>query len=141
MRHATLIAFATMTAACATASSSADSAALRAGGAVLDDTLRVPLGAAAVTRDTAVRVTFREKLADSRCALGVVCVWAGDVGAAVRVETVAGAVDGQVHTAIEPRALNAGAYRVTLLDMTPVPGDTVSPRRHVATLRVVRGDH
>jgi hypothetical protein len=43
-----------------------------------------------------------------------------------------------VHTNIAPREIGVGAYRVTLLGMTPVPGDTVSPRQHVATVRVLR---
>jgi hypothetical protein len=110
---------------------------LRPGVPVLDDTVSVTLGASKVTRDGAVRVSFLRKLEDSRCAIGVVCVWAGDVGAVLRVETIEVAGESPVHTAREPKQLRAGGYEVTLLDMTPYPGDK-RQAPHVASVRVLR---
>ena len=106
--------------------------------AALDETLQIELGRQAVTRDNTVRVTFTGKLPDSRCAVNVVCVWAGDVGAKVRVESVTAAMDGETHTAVEPRAFWAGENQVTLLDVLPRPGESKSGGPVVATFRVRR---
>ena len=102
----------------------------------LDDTLTVPLGGSAVTRDNTIRVTVRSKLPDSRCAVNVVCVWAGSVGVGLRAETLQSTNDGNAHTNMEPRVFWAGQHQITLLDLTPRPGETNAPV--VATLRVVR---
>ena len=102
----------------------------------LDDTLTVPLGGSAVTRDNTIRVTVRSKLPDSRCAVNVVCVWAGSVGVGLRAETLQSTNDGNVHTNMEPRIFWAGQHQITLLDLTPRPGEPNAPV--VATLRVVR---
>ena len=102
----------------------------------LDDTLVVQLGGSAVTSDTAVRITLRAKLQDSRCAANVHCVWAGSVGVGLRAETLHGTNDGNVHSNQEPRILWAGQHQISLLDVTPRPGEASAPV--VATVRVVR---
>ena len=114
-----------------------ETGSLRPGSLTLDDTVAVTLGASKVTRDGAVRVSFLEKLNDSRCPIDAVCVWAGDVGAVLLVETIEVAGQSPVHTAVEPRQLRAGGYEVTLLDMTPYPGDK-RQAPHVASVRVLR---
>ena len=102
----------------------------------LDDTLTIPLGGSAVTSDNTVRVTVRSKLQDSRCAVNVQCVWAGSVGVGVRAETLQGTNDGNVHTNTDPKIFWAGQHQITLLDLTPRPGEPAAPI--IATLRVVR---
>lgn len=102
----------------------------------LDDTLSVPLGRSVVTRDNTIRLTVRSKLQDSRCAANVQCVWAGSVGVGLRAETLQSTNDGSVQTNMEPRIFWAGQHQVTLLDLTPRPGEPNAPI--VATLRVVR---
>lgn len=102
----------------------------------LDDTLVVPLGQSALTSDNTVRIAVRSKLQDSRCAANVQCVWAGSVGVGVRAETLQSANDGDVHTNQEPRIFWAGQHQITLLDVTPRPGEPNAPI--TATLRVVR---
>jgi hypothetical protein len=102
----------------------------------LDDTLTVPLGGSAVTRDRTIRVTVRSKLQDSRCAVNVVCVWAGSVGVGLRAETLQSTNEGDVQSNQEPRIFWAGQHQITLLDLTPRPGEPNAPI--VATLRVVR---
>ena len=102
----------------------------------LDDTLSIPLGGAAQTSDNTVRVTVRSKLQDSRCAVNVQCVWAGSVGVGLRVETLQSTNDGDVHSNAEPRVLWAGQHQVSLLDVTPRPGEPNAPI--IATVRVVR---
>ena len=102
----------------------------------LDDTLIVPLGRSALTRDHTMRLTVRSKLPDSRCAPNVQCVWAGSVGVGLRAETLQSTNEGNVQTNMEPRIFWAGQHQVTLLDLTPRPGEPNAPI--VAKLRVVR---
>jgi hypothetical protein len=102
----------------------------------LDDTLKVALGGSAVTRDHTIRVTVRSKLSDSRCAANVQCVWAGSVGVGLLVETLQSTNEGNVQSNMEPRIFWAGQHQITLLDLTPRPGEPNAPI--VATLRVVR---
>ena len=102
----------------------------------LDDTLRVQLGGSATTRDHTIRLTVRSKLPDSRCAANVVCVWAGSVGVGLRAETLQSTNEGDVNTNQEPRIFWAGQHQISLLDLTPRPGEPSAPV--VATLRVVR---
>ena len=102
----------------------------------LDDTLSIPLGASAVTSDNTIRVTLRSKLQDSRCAVNVQCVWAGSVGVGLRAETLQSTNDGDVHTNTDPKIFWAGQHQITLLDVTPRPGEPKAPI--VATIRVVR---
>jgi hypothetical protein len=125
-------------AACASARNDGPVTLRPPGAAGLDDTLRVTMGRSAVTRDSTVRVTFTAKRADSRCAVNVVCVWAGDVAVDVSVETPTTQMSGAVHTAVDPKAFWAGEHQVTLLDVTPRPGEAAEGKPVVATLRVQR---
>ena len=130
------IALGALLAACAT-STPPDPAGPLKQGAAIDDTVAVALGKSALTRDGAVRVSFLEKLADSRCGIDAICIWAGDVGAVIRIETVEHAGEGNVHTAIDPRQFSIGDYQVSLVGMTPYPGDK-RPQPTVAAVRVFR---
>lgn len=102
----------------------------------LDDTLVVPLGQSGMTSDNTVRITVRSKLQDSRCAVNVQCVWAGSVGVGLRAETLQSTNDGNVQTNMDPKIFWAGQHQITLLDLTPRPGEPSAPT--VARLRVVR---
>jgi hypothetical protein len=102
----------------------------------LDDTLSIALGASGVTSDNSLRLTVRSKLQDSRCAVNVQCVWAGSVGVGLRAETLQSTSDGNVHTNTDPKIFRAGQHQITLLDLTPRPGEPNSSI--VAKLRVVR---
>jgi len=85
-------------------------------------------------------VRFVRLVADSRCAANVVCVWQGD--AAVRLELAtpqAGAVEGTLHTTLEPKTLDASGYTLSLLDVAPHPGTSDSTRGAQVIVRVARG--
>lgn len=102
----------------------------------LDDTLVVPLGGSANTRDNTLRITVRSRLPDSRCAVNVVCVWAGSAGVGLRVESLQSTNDGNVHTNMDPKIFWAGQHQISLLDLTPRPGEPSASV--VAKLRVFR---
>jgi hypothetical protein len=91
--------------------------------------------------DALLRVGFMSVPSDSRCPTSVVCVWAGD-GAA---EISYGLGDGPsfpdtLHTTLDPKSVDFGAYRLTLLALTPYPSTTrpIPARDYRARLRVER---
>lgn len=131
-----MIAVALACGACGTARHKGTAPLVIAHDTALDDTLRIALGGMAQTSDNTVRVTVRSKLPDSRCAASVQCVWEGSAGVGLRVETAQSTSEGDVHTNVEPKIFWAGQHQVSLLDLTPRPGEPNAPT--VATLRVVR---
>ena len=84
-------------------------------------------------------VGFRGVASDSRCAVDVQCVWAGD--AEVRIPVTASRADWTslaLHTGIEPRSGTFRNYRITVLGLTPAPRSTqrIDNNSYVVTLRV-----
>lgn len=85
------------------------------------------LGQSAVLDEPAVTVTFTAVPSDSRCAVDVVCIWAGD--AVVRLRLHVGPPDGDgpdldadLHTSLEPRSTPWGPnYELRLLALRPAP--------------------
>jgi hypothetical protein len=136
-RLALAIAALAIAAGCATSNPGDPTGPLRPGALTLDDTVSVALGGSVITRDGAVRVSFLEKLADSRCGIDAICIWAGDVGALLRIETLGRSGEGRVHTALSPKEFLLGDYRISLVDMHPYPGDK-RPLPQVAAVRVLR---
>ena len=92
--------------------------------------------------DSLLRVGFLDVPADSRCPSSVVCVWAGDGNVALAVAVGTGpSYPVHVHTTLDPRAVDAGGYRITLLDLMPYPDapgdialDAYAVRLHVERL-------
>jgi hypothetical protein len=109
--------------------------------AALDEPFRLAIGETARLNGGALLVTFRSVAADSRCPLDAVCVWEGD--AAIRVEVVvpgAAATAHELHTTLQPRAVEVGGYRVELLELQPYPraSERTPPGAYVARLRATR---
>ena len=103
----------------------------------IDDTLRIPLGRQAVTRDGGLRLTFVRLEADSRCPTNVVCVWQGDAAVRLSGSSAAGAIEAAIHTTLEPRTFDVNGYTIHVLDVLPHPGSgSAQPPSVVA--RVVR---
>jgi hypothetical protein len=90
-----------------------------------------------------VAVELDAVVADSRCAVGVTCVWEGD--AVVRVRLRVGsqpAVALELHTAARAGgAAGAHGFRVRLVGLEPYPveGRATRPEAYRATLEVARG--
>ncbi len=99
-------------------------------------------GQAAEVEGTGVRVTFQGVNADSRCPADVTCVWEGDAVVVVSVRSAAAeAVRHELHTAGRyPSELEAGDYRLRLVDLAPALRATASPAPgdYRATLLVSR---
>ena len=78
---------------------------------------------------TGLRVTFESVSADSRCPEDVTCVWEGDAVVIVSVQATGSArVQRELHTSARyPTEVDAGGYRVRLVEVVPVPRSAASP--------------
>ena len=91
--------------------------------------------------DTVMRIGFGGVGADSRCPVDVMCVWQGDAAVEIGVAFGEGpTVPYVLHTALEPRGVELGIYRITLVEVRPVPVSTsrIPPNQYVAGLRLER---
>jgi hypothetical protein len=104
----------------------------------LDDTLTVMLGTTVATSDLTARITYDRKLPDSRCAIGHTCVWQGDGAAGLIIEREGQRTHASVHTAVEPRVIGVADLTISLVGLSPHPGDTTWTKPPVAQVRVTR---
>jgi hypothetical protein len=89
----------------------------------------------------ALTVRFDEVSADSRCPLGVQCVWEGDAVVLLTVTATARSGALELHTAGRfPREGTYEGYRVRLVSLEPQPraGEPVRVDQYRATLMVTR---
>lgn len=86
---------------------------------------------------TGQTVTFESVTEDSRCPAGVVCVWAGNARAGLRVGGAGTDSSIALNTGIEPRALRVGKVMLELRAVTPGPvaGTRTAPDVYRITLR------
>jgi hypothetical protein len=105
------------------------------------DTVRLQYGESALLGDN-VRIRFSAVESDSRCAINVVCVWAGD--AQVRLD---GSLSGRgwqplvVHTGVDPREAEFGGFVIRLIEVAPAPEEpfTIEPSDYSVRLAISRG--
>jgi hypothetical protein len=97
-------------------------------------------GQAATVEGTDIAVLFRAVTQDSRCAVDVQCVWAGD--AAVALTLASGTPreerDVTLHTTLDPKAVTVGPNQLTLVSVTPQPRSSfrIPAQSYRVTLRV-----
>jgi hypothetical protein len=103
-------------------SAAAQAETLQVSSAALDDTVTVKLGQREFTRDRTVELSYVRLVSESRCPANVVCVWQGDAAIQVKAATAAAAVDTTIHTALDPRVLEIGRNKISLLEVQPYPG-------------------
>ncbi len=99
------------------------------------DTVALELGQSVTFAPTGTEVTFLRLVGDSRCPVGLTCVWEGDAEVELRVGTDDGDSDLRLHTTLEPRSVTMGAFVLELVDVLPHPTD--DPATDPATPRVV----
>jgi hypothetical protein len=109
----------------------ADSAASRAANELL-----MTLDEVVVYNDLQLRWI---NLDDSRCAIGVTCVWEGEAVATIEVARN-GAQPEVVEVALragsEPAGTAVAGYLLSVLDVSPHPEQNVTPERSAFTLRL-----
>jgi hypothetical protein len=97
-------------------------------------------GESARIRGEHATIVFERLVSDSRCAVDVQCIRAGEARAAFRLETGGAAeISFELDTDRE-RNRRVGGYRVTLVDVFPAPRSTVrvAPTEYSAEITVSR---
>ena len=89
-------------------------------------------------------ITFERVTQDSRCPIGVECIWAGDGAAKLEVKDKTGAVrEDTLHTTLNPQSVQLQQINIRLKTLDPYPVYDV-PRdtsKYVVTLRISRAEN
>lgn len=150
MGHAGLIAAMCLVQACAAESAStgirpAATAATAESEAMDEHTISLTAAESVSVAQTGMRISLVE-VKDSRCPIGVTCIWAGHAAVTLRVEHADGGTETVIiGTAVPagtnlPESADAGAYRLDLLALTPHPkaGESVELKDYRAEVRIRR---
>ena len=94
-------------------------------------------GQTAIIAGTGQTVTFEAVAEDSRCPAGVMCVWAGNAQARLRLGEAGRDTTVALNTGIEPRTIRLGKITLELKAVTPAPqaGTTTPANSYRVTLR------
>ena len=106
----------------------------------LDAPVVLAPGERVFVEDANFRIEFFEVTADSRCALDVMCVWAGDATVHVGLSDV-GSDRYELHTGDPTRTtVTRRGFVVHLVELQPYPASTrtIAPAEYRVTLRVTR---
>lgn len=85
------------------------------------DTVVIEFGERVDVGPASVSVRYGELTHDSRCAIGLTCVWEGDAAVIVEVADGGTRLEGALHTRLDPRSMTFGEIVITLLDVRPFP--------------------
>ena len=104
----------------------------------LDEPFPLRMEQTAELTGTPLRLRFEEVLEDSRCPADVMCVWAGNARVRLIAEAGTDPTELLLNTGLEPRALPANGYLVTLETVQPATHSarTIQPADYIITLRV-----
>lgn len=109
-------------------------------GPLLGARFSIQAGTSEVLRGEPVRIEFERIIEDSRCAIDLVCIVAGEARGAFRM-AVGRAASVPFELSTDPRSsAEISGYRVTLVGMTPLPRSNIriDPRQYRAELVVSR---
>ena len=97
---------------------------------------QLALGQSANIAEASFQLTFITFAEDSRCPVGVVCVWEGNA----RVVVLVSNVEASLNTSLEPRQISHSGYSVQLLAVNPIPkvGEQFEPEDYIITLVVMK---
>ena len=94
-------------------------------GPALGERFSLSAGESATIRGERARLVFERIVSDSRCAVDVQCIRAGEARAAFRLQTSGTAEVSFELDTDRDRTRDVGGYRVTLVDVSPAPRSTV----------------
>lgn len=76
-----------------------------------------------VSIENNIKIKF-DSVDDSRCPMDVMCIWAGDGGVGLILSNGNDQQHTFLHTALFPREINYGGYRIILKSLIPYPVST-----------------
>lgn len=101
------------------------------------DTVHLRFGDAVTIAQSGLRVQFRNVVTDSRCPIDVVCVWAGDAHVQIAVGDATTTQTYDLHSFLEPKAVQHDAYRFQLVEVGPSRRSTETPRESQYYVKLV----
>jgi hypothetical protein len=90
-----------------------------------DREITLQVGETAAIDNGNLLITFNEVTEDSRCPVDVVCIWAGNGAAALKLETSEQTDTITLNTLQEPQTRKFEGYEITLKDLQPYPQENV----------------
>jgi hypothetical protein len=105
-----------------------------------EDVVLIP-GRIVRIEDSQVQLSFERVVSDSRCPRDVVCVWAGNAAARIRVwSDTATARTIDVNSTVEPKSARIDGYVLRLVAVAPDPVSTtrIEPTAYRLTIRIER---
>ena len=111
----------------------------RAKTARLDEPFSLKVGGEAMINGESLRVSFASLVSDSRCPIGVTCIWRGTGVISVKLSKGnAEAATMELRTDMEPREKSYDQYSVKLVALEPYPqkDSSAEPKDYVATIVV-----
>lgn len=106
----------------------------------VDEGFTLRAGESVAIAGTPVKITFEKILSDSRCAIDVVCIQAGEARAAFRLEEPGRPAESFELDTDRNRSWALDGFAVELLAVLPAPRSTVKidPRHYAVEIRVSR---
>lgn len=108
--------------------------------AALEESFELRVGQTAVFGQEPVRLAFESVAEDSRCPVGVQCVWQGNARIRLHLSDGSGARLLELNSGVDPRSAAELGYRVELIAVEPAPeaNRPLTQDRYRVTLRVTR---
>lgn len=87
-----------------------------------------------------LRLTLRSVENDSRCAIDVECVWAGDAAIALHIEQGSQSTGATLHTTLDPKKTEWNGYTIAFVSLAPATraSQAIDPADYRATILVTR---
>src|SRR5882724_1489698 len=105
----------------------------------LGEEFKIKNGEEVVVRGEKLRVTFSSVFSESRCAIGVDCVWVGNAAIAIEVaKKNKKQVVAMLNTFLEPKEVAYRGFKIKLVALNPYPNfrELIDPKDYVATMVV-----
>lgn len=114
-----------------------------AASAVKPETVTLSLGQQKTSRAGKITIKFISVVEDSRCPVGVDCIWAGN--AKIKIALKKGkkaATSFELNSTLKPEVVEYEGYDIRLADLTPRPGEKggAAPARQAAMLSISKHD-
>jgi hypothetical protein len=94
----------------------------------------------AVIKSNKLNIEFVKVLEDSRCPVGVDCVWAGNAKVQIKISKgKAAAQTFEMNTGLAPKTITFDGYKIELLTLNPAPNtDTEMAKRKYTASFIVK---
>jgi len=104
------------------------------------ETLIVKAGQQRTAAKSKLRIKFISVIEDSRCPIGVDCIWAGNAKIKVQIIGERSTKMFEFNTTLGPNGDILDGWAITLEELTPVPNAKrkTNPKNYTATFKVAR---